>query len=173
MVAARRPQRGAPTQVFFAWECLRPLLRGLPAYIIPDDVILDPTALTNFVSDNKITRLMTTPNLLTGILQHPGIDFKKKLGHLCCWYLEGEAVPAALVKSWAAVLPEIRLVNAYSTWESLDMCYCDLNPPPLPPSWTTAVSRTTGQARLDVALPGVCAAWCTDRRRVHSNTTSI
>lgn len=50
--------------VFFVWELLRPLLKGIPLYIIPDSVIYDPYLLLKFLKKNGITRVLFTPSLL-------------------------------------------------------------------------------------------------------------
>eukprot|EP01052_Picozoa_sp_SAG31_P018909 SAG31_NODE_1358_length_8643_cov_11.893375_5_plen_937_part_00 len=115
--------------VFFVWECLRGLIKGFPAYIIPDETVLDAKKLVTFLQTNQITRLMTTPNLLGSVLHHPGLDIASKLGHMSTWFLEGEAVPARLIDDWVAVLPHVRLVNVYSSWESLDATYKTLSEP--------------------------------------------
>ncbi len=59
--------------VFFTWEMLRPLLRGIPMYAIPDTVIYDPPLLLKFLNDNKITRVLLTPSLLGKIRIHQNI----------------------------------------------------------------------------------------------------
>ena len=50
--------------VFFVWEMMRPLLKGIPLHVIPDTTIYDPPRLLEFISDNKITRVLLTPSLL-------------------------------------------------------------------------------------------------------------
>lgn len=87
--------------MFFAWECLRAVIFGSAAVVIPDSLIFDPPKLVRYVSrpaqrstdvqkntygpryirEHKITRLMTTPSLLTTILTTPGIDFPRYLSH--------------------------------------------------------------------------------------------
>ena len=116
--------------VFFAWECLRPLLRGVTACIIPDELIFDPKKLVNFIEAQGITRLMTTTQLVEAILEHPGLDVETKLMKVHLWLLEGEPVPSRVVDKW---LSRVRgggvLVNVYSTWESLDISYAQLTEP--------------------------------------------
>lgn len=50
--------------VFFVWELLRPLLKGIPLYVIPDTVIYDPSLLLKFLKKHGITRVLFTPSLL-------------------------------------------------------------------------------------------------------------
>ncbi|KVZ41955.1 type I polyketide synthase [Burkholderia ubonensis] len=117
--------------VFLAWECLRPLMFGRPAIVIGDDVIFDPPRLVALLREERITRLVVTPSLLESVLDFPGIaaQLRDALAHMSAWFLMGEVVPQRVVdKARAAFPPSVRLVNAYSTWESLDVCYADLLP---------------------------------------------
>lgn len=117
--------------VFLAWECLRPLMFGRPAVVIGDDVIFDPPRLVALLRRERITRLVVTPSLLESVLDFPGIagQLRDALAHMSAWFLMGEVVPQRVVdKARAAFPPSVRLVNAYSTWESLDVCYADLLP---------------------------------------------
>ncbi|KVK83968.1 type I polyketide synthase [Burkholderia sp. MSMB1498] len=117
--------------VFLAWECLRALMFGRPAVAIGDDAIFDPPRLVALLRQERITRLVVTPSLLESVLDFPGIaaQLRDALAHMSAWFLMGEVVPRRVVdKARAAFPPSVRLVNAYSTWESLDVCYADLLP---------------------------------------------
>jgi len=112
--------------VFFVWECLRSICMGHTAVIIPDSIIFDPPSLGKFISANKIHRILTTPSLLENIFEHPGMDlgcFDKM--HM--WLLMGEVVPSRLISNSKKKLHKLRLVNAYSSWESLDTSYDELD----------------------------------------------
>ncbi|AKM45290.1 polyketide synthase [Burkholderia contaminans] len=118
--------------VFLAWECLRPLMFGRPAIAIADDVIVDPPKLMALLRDERITRLVVTPSLLESVLDFPGLagQLSSVFSRMHAWFLMGEVVSQRLVDKAAAVFPpSLQLVNAYSTWESLDVCYADLLPP--------------------------------------------
>ncbi|HTZ45092.1 MAG TPA: beta-ketoacyl synthase N-terminal-like domain-containing protein [Jatrophihabitans sp.] len=117
--------------VFFGWECLRPLLAGRPAVVIPDDCIVDPVRLVDTLAEHRITRIVVPPSLFESVLDHPaaGPALVERLGHLEVIFLMGEVVPGRVVDKAAALLPQhVRLVNAYSTWESLDVSFADLLP---------------------------------------------
>ena len=117
--------------VFFAWECLRPLLRGHPSVIIADSVIFDPPRLAKLIEEKRITRLVTTPSLLESVLDHPGLaaGLPARLRHMTAWLLMGEVTLARVVEKAArAFPPHVKLVNIYSTWECLDVAYADLLP---------------------------------------------
>ena len=46
--------------VFFVWECLRSLLVGAKMLVIPDEIVYDPTALTNLMEEYKVTRIQVS-----------------------------------------------------------------------------------------------------------------
>mmetsp|Transcript_3790 Transcript_3790/g.8250 ORF Transcript_3790/g.8250 Transcript_3790/m.8250 type:complete len:2650 (-) Transcript_3790:57-8006(-) len=117
--------------VFFAWESIRPLLRGHVVVVIPDDVMISPPHFTNFVNKNKITRLVVTPSLLDSVFTYPhlGETLNEKLKHMYACFLMGEVVPMRLLERAEMFLPkDMQLVNAYSSWEALDTSYSNLLP---------------------------------------------
>lgn len=117
--------------VFFAWECLRALMSGQPSVIISDDVLLDPPRLLGFLAQERVTRLVVTPSLLESVLDFPGLadKFAQATSHMSAWFLMGEVVPPRLIdKAARCFAPQVRLINAYSTWESLDVSYAQLWP---------------------------------------------
>ncbi|WUH90996.1 alpha/beta fold hydrolase [Streptomyces sp. NBC_00433] len=125
--------------VFFAWECLRPLLQGRPATVVPDDHVFDPVRLVGTLRQERITRIVVPPSLFESVLDHPaaGPGLAESLAHMEIVFLMGEVVPARVVDKAAALLPpHVRVVNAYSTWESLDVSFADLlpRPPGAPPA---------------------------------------
>ncbi|QFZ24631.1 type I polyketide synthase [Saccharothrix syringae] len=116
---------------FFAWECIRPLLQGRPAVVIPDDHIVDPVRLIDTIVESRITRVVVPPSLFESVLDHPfvGPSLAERLAHMEVWFLMGEVVPNRIVDKAAALLPpHVRLVNSYSTWECLDISFADLLP---------------------------------------------
>ncbi|MGM1059837.1 alpha/beta fold hydrolase [Saccharothrix sp. Mg75] len=118
---------------FFAWECLRPLLEGRSAVVVPDDHIFDPVRLVDTLEGFGITRAVVPPSLFESLLDHPvvGPTLVDRLAHMEAWFLMGEVVPARVVDKAAALLPpHVRLVNSYSTWECLDVSFADLLPRP-------------------------------------------
>lgn len=136
--------------VFFAWECLRALLCGRTAVVIPDAVIFDPPRLLSFIQQARITRLVVTPSLLENLLDHPVPERARAsqwttLRHC---FLMGEVVPGSLVAKASRTLPpHVRLINAYSSWEALDVSYADLLP----------YAGGAGHAPVGHLLPGVAA----------------
>ena len=112
--------------VFFVWEVMRPLLQGFPAYVIPDEVIYDPTRLLAFLSEHHITRVLFTPSLLEQVLSAPHAALLARLRHLRVVYLNGEVVPMALRNRFRQLLPQVTLLNDYSISECHDVCTYDL-----------------------------------------------
>ncbi|XP_054272326.1 uncharacterized protein LOC128992659 [Macrosteles quadrilineatus] len=116
--------------VFFVWEMFRPLAKGLPMYIIPDDVIYDPPKLANFIQKNEITRMLFTPSLLQALLEYRGIDLQTTLKSLRQIIYCGEVVTSALRDKVAQQLPRIQQLNLYSISECHDVSNADLSDMP-------------------------------------------
>ena len=80
--------------IFFAWEFLRPLLKGGTVYVIPDDVVFQPRALAAFISEHQISEMLFTPSLLQGVLNSANRDlFRDQLSSLRVVWLNGELLP--------------------------------------------------------------------------------
>jgi acyl-coenzyme A synthetase/AMP-(fatty) acid ligase/3-oxoacyl-(acyl-carrier-protein) synthase/acyl carrier protein len=111
--------------VMFAWEIWRPLIAGHVGLVIPDEKIVDASGLVKLLFDFKVTRLLTTPSLLKTILTVPVIP--QQVWSVHTWYLCGEVVSAKLVADARNIMPKVRFINMYSTWESLDISCEDLS----------------------------------------------
>lgn len=112
--------------VFLVWEVMRPILRGLPAYIIPDGTIYDPPRLVDYLKRNQVSRVLFTPSLADQILNTKGIDFRRDLASLRVVYLNGEVITASLKKKILAALPHVNVVNDYSIAETHDVSHASL-----------------------------------------------
>ena len=114
--------------IFFPWEFLRPLLKGGTVHVIPDDVVFAPRALTKFIAEHRITEVLFTPSLLQGILSSASSErLRARLSSLRVVWLNGEVVPASLLKLALDVLPRsARVFNTYSISEAHDVCTIDL-----------------------------------------------
>ncbi|GFG29417.1 hypothetical protein Cfor_02618 [Coptotermes formosanus] len=118
--------------VFFVWEMLRPLLRGVPMYIIPDDVIYDPPQLVTFLTEHHITRMLFTPSLLQAVLEFKGLDLNKAFEFMRQVWLCGEVVTVALKDRFTHLFPHIQLLNLYSISECHDVACSQLSLEKLP-----------------------------------------
>ncbi len=114
--------------IFFAWEFLRPLLKGGTVYVVPDDVVFVPRALARFISEHRISEILFTPSLLQGVLNSSGRDrLRERLSSLRVVWLNGEVVPVSLLRQALDVLPDsARIFNTYSISETHDVCTVDL-----------------------------------------------
>lgn len=114
--------------VFFVWELLRPLLKGHPLYIIPDETIYDPQKLSDFIFDHKITRLLFTPSLLQAVLDmNTEEELRKKFDSIRLIWLCGEVVSMALNDQFKRIFPEKKLLNLYSVSECHDVTAADIS----------------------------------------------
>ncbi|XP_077984922.1 uncharacterized protein LOC144439501 [Glandiceps talaboti] len=113
--------------VFFTWEMLRSMLKGIPLYIIPDNVIYDPVLLVDFLKRHEITRILFTPSLLEAVINTENLDISGSLKKLRVIWFCGEVVTTALRDRVAKTLPWIQLLNLYSISESHDVCVADLS----------------------------------------------
>ena len=114
--------------IFFTWEFLRPLLKGGTVYVVPDDIVFLPRSLTAFISERRISEMLFTPSLLQGVLNSAELDIlRAQLSSLRVVWLNGEVVPASLLKLALSVLPDdARVFNTYSISETHDVCTVEL-----------------------------------------------
>ena len=114
--------------IFYAWEFLRPLLKGGTVYVIPDDIVFLPRSLTAFISEHQISEILFTPSLLGAVLNsaEPAV-LRAQLSSLRVVWLNGEVVPTSLLNQALAVLPDAaRVFNTYSISETHDVCTVEL-----------------------------------------------
>ena len=114
--------------IFFAWEFLRPLLKGGTVYIIPDDIAFLPRSLTTFISEHRISEILFTPSLLQAVLNSAERELlRARLSSLRVVWLNGEVVPTSLLKLALEVLPDAaRVFNTYSISEAHDVSTIEL-----------------------------------------------
>ncbi|XP_076070735.1 uncharacterized protein LOC143042341 [Mytilus galloprovincialis] len=112
--------------IFFSWEMLRPLLKGVTMYIISNTTIYDPPLLSQYIQKNKITQILFTPSLLEAVLNTPGLDLQQLRSLRQIWFC-GEVVTTALFERCLKLLPWIQFLNLYSISECHDAACEDLN----------------------------------------------
>ena len=123
--------------VMFVWEAIRPLCYGHVALVIPDEVIVDTAQLATFLGERRVTRVLSTPSLLATILDtaqetpptssDAPASLSANLSRLQTWLLCGEVVPAGLIHRAARALPDVALINDYSSWEGSDVSIAKLD----------------------------------------------
>jgi amino acid adenylation domain-containing protein/thioester reductase-like protein len=113
--------------VFFVWELMRPLCFGGACIIIPDHVLFDPDAVTKFIQNHNITRILWTPSLLQLVLDAVSSDkISDRLSGLRYMWLCGEVVSRDLAVGFTTLLPNVELMNLYSISECHDVSIGDL-----------------------------------------------
>ena len=122
--------------VFFVWEMLRPLLQGAGLVVVPDTVIYDPVALTAYLSEKRVTRMLFTPSLLEAVLDSPALtreNFTHAFASFRVIVLCGEVATAELrARVLALTPPGMKLLNLYSISECHDVSMVDLAATPAP-----------------------------------------
>ena len=109
-------QRTAIGFVDSVWEIFGPLLRGIPNVIIPEDVVVDPELLLDFLARKRVTRIVLVPTLLRVLLDHAP-DLGARVPELKLWTLSGEYLSVGLAGRFRAAFPEARLLNLYGSSE--------------------------------------------------------
>ncbi|MBT1159494.1 SDR family NAD(P)-dependent oxidoreductase [Aminobacter anthyllidis] len=121
------PDEREAVNLFLVWEIMRPILAGIPAYLIPDDVIYDPHQLVDYLERNRISRTLLTPSLLDVLLSSGSLDVPSRLPDLRLIYLSGEVTTAALLARVMDALPHVRIINYYGAAEAHDVAHIDLS----------------------------------------------
>lgn len=113
--------------VFFVWECLRPLMKGGAVLPIPADDIFDGERLTSQIERFRVTEILFTPSLLENMLLTVDLaDVRNRLKTIQQIYLNGEVVTLALRKKVIGALKGVRLFNLYSISECHEVAALDL-----------------------------------------------
>jgi len=97
------------------WEIFGPLLHGTPSVIIPDSVIKDVRELVETLKENRITRLVLVPSLLSILLEHCGNQLART--DIKLWISSGEKLESTLIRRFAEIMPQGRLLNLYGSSE--------------------------------------------------------
>jgi amino acid adenylation domain-containing protein/thioester reductase-like protein len=149
------PGERVACNIFFVWECLRPLLRGGSCFVIPDNIIYDPEPLLNYLANNQITEVLFTPSLFETILllsSHEQIH--EKFSTVNTIWLNGEVVTGKLLKKALDLMPEsIALYNLYSISETHDVCLEDMRHTRLPSSNICLAGKPMPDATIKVMGP--------------------
>ena len=101
------------------WQLVGALLVGGRTLIIEQDVILDVERFVDTIIDHKVAVAQVVPSYLEVVLSyldhHP-----REMPHLRCVSVTGEALKKELAERWFAVMPAVKLVNAYGLTETSD-----------------------------------------------------
>jgi amino acid adenylation domain-containing protein/thioester reductase-like protein len=149
------PGERVACNIFFVWECLRPLLRGGACFVIPDNIIYDPEPLMNYLANNQITEVLFTPSLFeTILLLSPPEQIHEKFSTVNTIWLNGEVVTGKLLNMALELMPEsIALYNLYSISETHDVCLEDMRQTQLPSSNICLAGKPMPDATIKVMGP--------------------
>ncbi|MBE8524336.1 amino acid adenylation domain-containing protein [Amycolatopsis sp. H6(2020)] len=101
------------------WQLLAPLITGGTVVIVSQQALLDVEQFAAELDRSRVEVAQLVPSYLEVLLGH--LERRPRpLPALRCVSATGEALKAALVRRWFAVLPEVLLVNAYGLTETCD-----------------------------------------------------
>ncbi len=108
------------------WEILGPLLAGVPAILIPDDVVKDPPRLVSVLERGEVTRLVLVPSLLRALLD-ADTKLEARLASLKYCVVSGERLTEELALRFHQLLPNAWLLNLYGSSEvAADATACEV-----------------------------------------------
>jgi acyl carrier protein len=98
------------------WEIFGPLLAGVPSVIVPQEVLLDPEELIQYLAKHRVTRMVLVPSLLRALLDHAP-NLGERVPELKLWSLSGEALSWELAGRFQKAFPDATLLNIYGSSE--------------------------------------------------------
>lgn len=128
--------------LFLPWYWFFPLVQGGSLVLVPDQVLIDPSALVQYFEDHRVTRWdCATPSLLRALLLSSSERMVSQLSQLTMIHCSGELLEVeTCVLFHERFLGATRLLNVYSTTEtSADCSWCEI---------THAVSQELAEARV-------------------------
>ena len=134
------------------WQFLAALLVGGRVHIFPDQVVMDPAQLLDYLCQG-ITLLEIVPSLLQMMLLEIEQCGSKRpnLSGLRWLLLTGEALPPQLSRQWFDYYSAIPMLNAYGPTEcSDDVTHYPIYQPPDPDVLNIPIGRPVGNLRLYV-----------------------
>jgi amino acid adenylation domain-containing protein len=109
-------QRAPLTVVAHISDLLYPLVAGATVLIIGDDVVKNPTAFAETLSQNRVTFLSVVPSYLRLLLDNS--IAVALLAQTRLFIVSGEALPTGMIKSFRDRFPEASLLNSYGMTET-------------------------------------------------------
>ncbi len=110
-------QKTSTSFVDSIWEIFGPLLRGVPAVVIPDQVVREPRRLIEVLAEHRVTRIALVPSLLRAMLESQA-DLGARLPHLRLWVSSGEVLDPDLARRFRQCVPSAVLLNLYGCSEA-------------------------------------------------------
>jgi amino acid adenylation domain-containing protein len=117
-------QKTALSFVDSIWELFGGLLQGIPTVIIGDDILRDPGALVECLTNTRVTRLWLVPSFLKMMIDaYP--DLKQRVPQLNFWVSSGEPLTADMLARFQEAMPGSDLFNLYGASEFWDATWFD------------------------------------------------
>lgn len=107
--------------IYYLWEAFRPLIKGGRTNIIPDDVLYDFKALSQYIRDKKINEILFTPSYLETLLSTSKDIAKEIFKNIDTCWLNGEVVSSWLQHHLEEFMSETDIYNLYSISECHDV----------------------------------------------------
>jgi amino acid adenylation domain-containing protein len=101
------------------WQLVAALVVGGRTVLIEQDDILDAQRFVDKIIDNEVAILQVVPSYLEVVLSYLE-QHSRELPDLRYVSVTGEALKKELTQRWFAVVPKIKLVNAYGLTETSD-----------------------------------------------------
>jgi thioesterase domain-containing protein len=101
------------------WQVCAPLLVGGQSVIVDTGQQLDVSAFAALLARHRVTTIQIVPSYLEVLLAHLEAG-SVELPKLASASVTGEALKASLVRRWFAVMPGVKLINAYGATEVSD-----------------------------------------------------
>ncbi|MED7788312.1 AMP-binding protein [Francisella sp. 19X1-34] len=107
--------------IYYLWEAFRPLIKGGRTNIIPDDILYDFKALSQYIKDKKINEILFTPSYLETLLSTSKDIAKEIFKNIDTCWLNGEVVSSWLQHNLEEFMSETNIYNLYSISECHDV----------------------------------------------------
>jgi amino acid adenylation domain-containing protein/non-ribosomal peptide synthase protein (TIGR01720 family) len=102
------------------WQALSALLAGGTTLIYDKDLVLNPEAFVEQLSNDEATILQVVPTYLVELLHVMENRTEIDLSHLKYMLTIGEILKKSLAEKWFSLYPTIQLVNTYGPTEASD-----------------------------------------------------
>ena len=107
-------------------EIFSPILRGVSLVIAPDQLEKDVNQFIDFLSEQKVTRILLVPSLLSVMLLCEKLNIK--IPDLYFWVVSGETLPLELALQFKKIMPDCVLINLYGSTEvTADISFYEVN----------------------------------------------
>jgi len=103
----------------FNWQMFGPLTIGATTVIYSNKMVMEPQKLLQWLRNDKVTHLQTTPSYLNLLLEFIEKD-ESSLSQLKMLLQTGEPLNAIIVNKWLSIYPKIPILNSYGCTEVSD-----------------------------------------------------